>query len=137
MMIGGADMILQGATKSQDADLLVRGIRSEWPHAMIQGVDEDEALPIRTFPLPVVGPTELIVYRDGASYQSWKLDGATADNQDAMIHLIVATDSVTLVVDAHDSALAVLARELLESVQRNRIGAAPLRTQSFEQRASL
>jgi hypothetical protein len=120
-MIGGADIVLHGQTKAHDTDLLVRGIRSEWPRAVIQRADEDDGIPIRDFRFPVIGPTELIVYRDDASYQSWRSKGATADNQDAMIHLIVVDDSVTLVVDRPDSALAALARELLGALRPNRI----------------
>lgn len=120
-MIGGADIVLQGPTKDHDTDLLVRGIRSEWSNAMIQRADGDKAISIRDFHFPATGPAELIVYRDRASYQSWSSEGATATNQDAMIHLIVSGDSVTLVVDRSDSALARLARELLDSLRTNRI----------------
>ena len=120
-MIGGADIILTGRTKPQDADLLVRGIRSEWPNALIQGVDEPRATSILDFHFPVVGAVELIVYRDISSYLSWDAHGATEDNQDAMIHMIVTADSVTLVVDHEGSALAGLARELLGSLRPNRI----------------
>lgn len=120
-MIGGADVVLYGQTKTHDTDLLVRGIRSQWPGGVIQRADEDKVVSMRDFHFPVNGPAELIVYRDRASYQSWSSEGATAVNQDAMIHLIVSDDSVTLVVDRPDSALAGLARELLDSVRLNRI----------------
>jgi hypothetical protein len=120
-MIGGADLVLHGQTKVHDTDLLVRGIRVEWPKAVIQHVDEENGIPIREFRFPVIGPAELIVYRDDASYKSWMFKGAAADNQDAMIHLIVVDDSVTLVVDRPDSALADMARELLVALRPNRI----------------
>ncbi|WP_437610718.1 hypothetical protein WMF20_03660 [Sorangium sp. So ce834] len=120
-MIGGADIVLYGQTKAHDTDLLVRAIRTEWPNAVIQHADKENGVPIREFHFPVIGPAELIVYRDNASYQSWTSKGAAADNQDAMIHLIVADDNVTLVVDRPDSALADMARELLVSLRPNRI----------------
>jgi hypothetical protein len=120
-MIGGADLILHGRTKAHDTDILVRGIRSEWPGAMIQHADEVEASPICSFRLPVFGPTELIVYRDPDSYQSWKDHGATTNNQDAMILMIVSDDTVTLVVDHPRSALADIAWDLLDSLRPNRI----------------
>ncbi len=120
-MIGGADIVLHGPTRAHDTDLLVRGIRGEWPSAMIQYADEDDAASIRDFHFPVIGPAELMVYRDLASYQSWQAKGATAENQDSMIHLIVSDNSVTLVVDRPNSALASLARELLDSLRPNRI----------------
>ncbi|MGK3967046.1 hypothetical protein WMF38_23095 [Sorangium sp. So ce118] len=120
-MIGGADIVLYGQTKAHDTDLLVRGIRTEWPDAIIQHADDENGVPIREFRFPVIGPVELIVYRDNASYQSWMSKGAAVDNQDTMIHLIVADDSVTLVVDRSDSALADTARELLVALRPNRI----------------
>ena len=120
-MIGGADLILRGQTKAHDTDMLVRGIRSEWPDAMIQPVDKNDATPIRNFRFPVFGPTELIVYRDAASYQSWMDHGETADNQDAMILIIVTGDAVTLVVDRPQSDLAALAWDLLNGLRSNRI----------------
>jgi len=120
-MIGGADLILRGQTKAHDTDMLVRGIRSEWPDAMIQPVDKNNATSIRNLRFPVLGPTELIVYRDAASYQSWMDRGATADNQDAMILIIVTGDAVTLVVDRPQSDLAALAWDLLNALRSNRI----------------
>ena len=82
---------------------------------------EDRAVRIRNFHFPIVGQAELIVYRDNTSFESWQSEGATADNQEAMIHVVVSGDSVTLVVDRVDSPLAELARELLESLRPNRI----------------
>jgi hypothetical protein len=120
-MLGGADIVLYGQTKAHDTDLLVRGIRTEWPNAVIQHAGKEIGTPIREFRFPVVGPAELLVYRDNASYESWRSKGAAADNQDAMTHLIVADDSVTLVVDRPDSALADMARELLAALRPNRI----------------
>ncbi len=120
-MIGGADLVLRGRTRAHDTDILVRGIRSEWPDAMIQHADEGDAAPIRSFRLPVSGPAELIVYRDRSSYQSWRDHGATMDNQDAMLHVIVSDDSVTLVVDRPASALAKVACDLLDALRANRI----------------
>jgi hypothetical protein len=120
-MIGGADLVLHGRTKAHDTDILVRGIRSEWPRALIQRADDVDATPIRSFRLPVFGPAELIVYRDPASYQSWRDHGATADNQDGMILVIVSDDAVTLVVDQPRSALAGFAWDLLGALRPNRI----------------
>ncbi|XXY18783.1 hypothetical protein WME88_03915 [Sorangium sp. So ce216] len=100
---------------------MVRGIRTEWPNAVIQHAENENGILIRELRFPVVGPAEMIIYRDSASYQSWMSKGAATDNQDTMIHLIVADDSVTLVVDRPDSALADMARELLVSLRPNRI----------------
>lgn len=129
-MIGGADLILHGKTTAHDTDVLVRGLRSEWPDAMIQHADEVDATPLRGFHFPLLGPAELFVYRDLESYQSWKEHGATPDNQDAMIFIIVSDDCVTLVVDQPGSTLAALARDLLGALRPNRIVLLPPQRQA-------
>jgi hypothetical protein len=119
-MIGGTDIVVKGATP-QDADLILWTMRTEWPNGLVQAGDSLEAVPFREVRLPISGPTALIIYRDAASFQAWRLSGATPENQDAMMHVIVAADSVTIVVDREDSPLASLAREMLESVTMNRL----------------
>lgn len=120
-MIGGADIVLFGQTMPQDADLILRSIRTEWPSAMVQEADSSAAVPFSQIRFPIVGPHEFIVYRDIDSFQSWQASGATPDNQDAMLHIIITRESITIVADRSDSALASLAREILASVSRNRI----------------
>jgi hypothetical protein len=120
-MIGGADIVLFAPTMPQDADLILRSLRTEWPNARVQAVDSAEAVPFRQVHFPIVGPAEFIVYRDKESFDSWQLLGATAENQSTMIHVIIAPESATIVVDRPDSPLASLAREMLESLSRNRI----------------
>ena len=120
-MIGGTDIVLLGPTMPQDADLILRTVRMEWPHALIQAVDSSEAIPFRDVRFPVTGPVELIIYRDAASLEAWRSRGATPENQDAMMHLIITAECATIVVDREDSALASLAREMLESLSRNRV----------------
>lgn len=120
-MIGGEDIILFGQTMPQDADLILRVMRSHWPDARVQAVDSAEALPFSKIHFPIAGPAEFIVYRDGESFEQWRVHGATLENRDTMVHIIVAHDSATIVVDNEESALASLAREMLESLPRNRI----------------
>ena len=119
-MIGGADIVLNGRPMPQDADLILRTMRTEWPDARIQMADSSEAVPFRSVRFPIAVPVELIIYRDATSFEAWHASGATPENQDAMMHLIITADSATIVVDREDSALASLAREILESVSRNR-----------------
>jgi hypothetical protein len=119
-MIGGTDMVVDGAMP-QDADLILRTMRTEWPHGLVQAGDSPEALPFREVRFPITGPVELIVYRDIASFDTWRVSGATPENQEAMMHIIVTADSVTIVVDREDSPLGRLARELLDSLTRNRL----------------
>jgi hypothetical protein len=97
-MIGGSDIVIEGATRADDADFIVRGLRSLWSNALIQPVTDLGAVPIRAFKFPIVAPVELLIYRDAESYASWQTDGATDSNQDAMVHVIVSRRSVTIVV---------------------------------------
>jgi hypothetical protein len=78
-------------------------------------------VPFSQVRFPVVGPGEFIVYRDAESFDSWQLLGSTEENQSTMIHVIIAPERATIVVDRKDSPLAALAREMLESLSRNRI----------------
>ena len=119
-MIGGADLVVNGAMP-QDADLILRTMRTEWPSGLVQASDSTEAVPFREVRFPVSGPIELIIYRDMPSFESWRHAGATPENQDAMMHVIVAADSVTVVVDREDSPLASLARRVLAPLTRNRL----------------
>lgn len=120
-MIGGADLVIDGPTWPEDADFVVRSLRSLWPDAVLQGVNERAARSIRSIRFPVGTPAEVLIYRDPDSFVSWDTHGATEDNQDALVHLIVSPKSVTVVVDRHDSPLADAIREVLRAVQRNRV----------------
>lgn len=114
-------MVLEGPTSSDDADFLVRGIRSLWRSALIQPATAYATVPIHAFNYPVTTPVELLIYRDAASLASWQADGATDDNQDSMVHVIVSDRSITLVVDRHDSSLADAVRGILDALRRNRL----------------
>ena len=119
-MIGGTDLVING-TVPQDADLILWTMRNEWPNGLVQAGESLEALPFRRIRFPIKGPVELIIYRDAVAFDSWRMNGATLENQGAMIHLLVGPDSITIVVDREDPPLASLAREMLESLTRNRL----------------
>jgi hypothetical protein len=87
----------------------------------VQAVDSLEALTFGELRFPIVAPAEFMVYRDEAALAAWQAHGATPENQATMMHVIIASDSATIVVDDDGSDLATIARELLESVPRNRI----------------
>jgi hypothetical protein len=78
--------------------VLVQVFSKTWPTLVVQdGATEgavrfDDALGI------VASADEFFVYRDERSFKSWSDYGATLDNEDQMVHVIVAPDEVTLVV---------------------------------------
>lgn len=120
-MIGGFDLVLEGPTHADDVDFAIRGIRSWWPNALVQSIEERDAHPVRTLRFPVRTATELLVYRDSESLASWTAEGATDSNQDAMIQLVVSASSLTVVVDRPNSELASITMDLLDALRRNRI----------------
>ncbi len=119
-MIGGTDLIASGTTP-QDADLILWTMRTQWPDGLVQAGDSTEALPFRSIRFPIKGPIEFMIYRDAAAFDSWRVNGATPQNQEAMMHLLVGPASITIVVDREDSPLASLAREMLESLAKDRL----------------
>jgi len=97
-MIGGKDIVFGKHTEPLDRIVLVQTFRKTWPHLVVQDgaaediVSFDDALGI------VASSDEFFVYRDDASFQSWSEHGARSDNEDQMVHVIVAPDEVTFVV---------------------------------------
>jgi hypothetical protein len=78
-------------------------------------------MPIRSEELfPLTLATEAFVYRDPASFESWRREGLTAHNADAVIWVSSQDDALSFVVDARDSASGRLVRELIERLRSDR-----------------
>ncbi len=97
-MIGGNDIVLRKQTEPADRILIVQAFRKIWPDLVVQdgaaqgSVAFDDALGI------VASADEFFVYRDEASFKSWSEHGALPQNDDQMIHVMVAPEEITLVV---------------------------------------
>jgi hypothetical protein len=106
-MIGGTDIILAVRRNIPAADVIFRTIRRHWPNFVFQNADDDSA-PFT----PQVGPwlpqpsgREFFIYRDADAARSWDAYGATPENRNAMIYVILGKEpppgadlgSVTLV----------------------------------------
>lgn len=120
-MIGGEDIVFEGIVKLDAADFLVRGIRAQWPNAIIQYSNEREAVPLSKFDFPVLRTIDVIIYQDESSYESWIKYGGIDENQDSMIQLIVDANFITFVVDKINSSLANLANDLIGALLHNHI----------------
>lgn len=120
MIIGGHDIILPLGWEPADRDRILRFFRHVWP----DGVFEDalggyagtfsEAL--RFAP----ASREFFLYPSQEAWASWESDGATAENEDTMLHVVGADDSITLVIGQTAGRLRGIVAELVKVMARNR-----------------
>jgi len=115
-MIGGHDIHVRIKTRPSDAAFVLAELRSLWPHALYHDADSDTPRPIHDLPAGTER-VELLVYENERMFQSWQRDGATAGNADAMVHLIVRPESITVVVGTKESPVATRVHEILEALE--------------------
>lgn len=124
-MIGGTDIVIStpGKPGSAALDLIVRCILRRWPDAVVQnGMDGKRYSFYGAVPFGAV--SELLVYRDGRSFDSWLKLGADATNVNAMVHLIADDDRLTLVVDdQNDPTMKSILDEAREALSSTRLWA--------------
>jgi hypothetical protein len=97
-MIGGTDFTFPTRAGASALDLSIREIRREWPEAVFEDAltgerfDDYGSMPLRDI-------TELFIYRDKNLAREWDIRGCEPDLANTMIHLILANDALTIVVD--------------------------------------
>jgi hypothetical protein len=98
-MIGGEDIIIHtGDLGARSLDWIVRCILRRWSNAIIQdGENSDLYGAYQDVPFGKV--SELFIYRDQLSFDSWSQFGANIDAANAMVHLIAQENVLTLVMD--------------------------------------
>lgn len=99
MMIGGIDLVLDGASQAEDWTILQYEIKRRWPNCIFYKGDEGE----------------WFACRDRQAYREFLKDDPTGN--DAFIHVIMGDRSVTLVVDP---PFEELGREVLEGLKSSR-----------------
>lgn len=112
-MIGGEDIVIETFDQPTPAvlDLVVRSIRRRWPGAVVQDGTSGTRFP-SYISLPFGQVSELFVYRDELSFETWTRTGSDAENENAMIHLIAEDGALTLVVDdSGDPTMASIIEE--------------------------
>jgi hypothetical protein len=90
-MIGGTDVVLEIGAGVQAADVILRAVRRHWPRCVYQNAD-DESAPFTHYDgewPPQAVDREFFVYRDEEAALSWDADGATPENDNAMLYVIV------------------------------------------------
>ena len=112
-MIGGRDIVLSGPTRPDEAERIIRTLRPIWPNLVVQDATADE--PYDHDELERAGPQlrEFLVYRDTSAFSSWAEHGATPDNTDALLHVILEPNAITLVVREGESNTQHLANQVV------------------------
>src|SRR5262245_26301105 len=90
-MIGGTDVVLWVREDVPAADVILRTVRRSWPGFVFQNAD-DESAPFAppTGPwLPRPSGREFFVYRDERAARAWDEHGATPENTNTMLHVIL------------------------------------------------
>lgn len=116
-MIGGCDQVLWVVETAPAADVIVRAVKRFWPQFVFQDADDDQPItPESDLWLPSPTGREFFLYQNAAVAQSWLDQGATPENQNSMIHVILGNRrkadlglrSITLVSGAWTGLLAAI-----------------------------
>jgi hypothetical protein len=121
-MIGGSDKVLWVAEDAPAAELILRVVRHHWPRFVFQNADDAEPMDAaKSFAQTQPAGREFFLYRTAEAAQDWLQSGATDDNKNTLIHVILGARRkpdlglrcVTLVSDDWTAELAAI----LEDVQ--------------------
>src|SRR5262245_59234492 len=97
-MIGGHDLAIPTAGKAAALDVALRIMRRHWPSAVFEdALTGDRYLGYKS--IPVARLSEVFTYRDNESAAKWECSGATHELAGTMVHLLLSSDSLTLVMD--------------------------------------
>ena len=125
-MIGGIDVVFWVRDDISAAEVILRTLRRHWPNFVIE--DADDPAPFLPNPgpwLPTPAGREFFAYKDEASAMSWEELGATPENRDAMIYVILGNRrrqelglrSLTLVCGHLTGQLKRIVEEIDESFE--------------------
>ena len=80
-------------------EIAIRAIKQIWPTLVVEDIDGIKYSQFDMFPFL---SQEVFVYRDEEAFQAW--DGIK-ENINSMVHLLVDTDSLTVVFDERDRTI--------------------------------
>ena len=89
-MIGGTDVIMKRKPGVPAADAILRVVRRHWPDCLYQNTDEEgtaRRLPVEGAPPDLAW--EFFLHRDEESVRSWDEFGATPENGNTMLHVLI------------------------------------------------
>ena len=88
-MIGGTDVVLAVRPGVSPAEIILRVVHRYWPLCLYQNADDEGApLPLPAGTTPRLDP-EFFLYRDEESARSWDEFGATPENQNSMLYVLL------------------------------------------------
>jgi hypothetical protein len=117
-MVGGDDVVIdtRGVETGIILEAITRHILQSWRSAIIEDADHGKRFPSFSG-VPFAQLRELMIYRDGAAFESWERLGADESNANSMFHLIADPDTMTIVVDdARESSIATVLEEIRQLV---------------------
>jgi hypothetical protein len=123
-MIGGFDKVLWVDENAPAADLILRIVRRHWPNFVFQDAEEDQPLDAaKSSGLTHLAAREFFLYRDTEAAQEWLHAGATDNNKNTLIHVILGNRrkpelklrSITLVGDDWTGELAAILADIQTS----------------------
>jgi hypothetical protein len=118
-MIGGADIVVAGVGATGEGPFIVSLLGESWRDLVVQDASADHA--VAPSDASVAQMREFFVYRSRADFESWMQDGASDENGDTMIHVILGRQSTTMVTARAGSQTHGLAAGLRDTVLLHRI----------------
>jgi len=94
-VIGGRDLVLAGASVHGELAFVVERLRTVWPDLVVQ--DAERAVAVSPDAPEVAAMREIFAYESRNAFETWRDAGATQQNADSMIHVILGHDSATFV----------------------------------------
>lgn len=117
-MIGGEDFTIPVTAGPLALELAVRAVHSTWPHAVFEDAETGRRFP-KFSSIPFAKCREIFIYKDAQSADQWEKLGADKTLADTMVHLMIASGSLTIVVDHNPSkSMKSLVAQIKEAVGR-------------------
>ena len=118
-MIGGSDIVVEGAGAPDEAMFIIAELKRSWPMLRVQDVAADTCT--LSDDAAVATMTEFFIYKSQADFESWAGSGASNVNADRMIHVVFGSQSTTLVTDGPGSNTHNLASVIASAIRLHRI----------------
>ncbi len=118
-MIGGLDIVLRGRGADGEGAFILSRLQGVWHGLVVQEASAEKA--VRPLDDSVAAMREFFVYRSRADFESWMKEGATDDNADKMIHVLLGDTSTTMVTAGPPSETSKLGWALHDAIIARRV----------------
>lgn len=128
MSIGGHDIVLEVPPDTPIFEVILRSVRQRWPGAYFLGAggDDPELIDSAGLPPRAEEGREFFVFRDRGAADSWMDEGATAENENTMLHFLIPENpggspgTVTMVFDIPSAEMRSFADALASGFRDSR-----------------